>query len=172
MFNRTPNMVEISGLTVQLDDLHKAYVTIFEEAQRQLETIDLTDAHIYRITQKLGNTDSVTRKIQSESLAQLANALKEVTDEELEGEHVTRGLLDALETRIWARINSQVEQTILTIVNERIDQVADTAVKAALSNNPLMQQAVSADLVLTGLRAYLDNAKQAETTEENNEAAG
>ena len=172
MFNRNPNMVEVSGLTVQLDDLHKAYVTIFEEAQRQLEAIDLTDAHIYRITERLGNSDNVTRKIQSEALTQLANALNEATAEELEGERVTNNLLDALETRIWARINSQVEQTILTIVNERIDQVADTAVKAALSNNPLMQQAVSADLVLTGLRAYMNNAEQRETTEENTEAAG
>ena len=148
-------MVEISGLTVQLDDLHKAYVTIFEEAQRQLEAIDLTDAHIYRITERLGRSDDVTRKIQSEALAQLANALKEATTEELEGEHVTSNLLDALEARIWKRIGVETKDAVTSAVTEMIEEAIPKLIEEKLQSNTAIQRGQTAEFALQTLAAYL-----------------
>lgn len=172
MFNRTPNMTEISGLTVQLDELHQTYATLFEEAQRQLEALDFTDTHISRVARTLSQNDAVVRNIQTETVAALANNLKELTAEDLESEYIARGLLDALESRLWKRFESRVEEQIVTIVEAKVAGLVEAAVTNAVANNPEIQKGQCAEFVLTQLYSYFENVQTKDPAKEDNEATG
>ena len=149
------NTAELSGLTVQLDQLHTAYRTIFEEAQRQLEGLEMTDEQVNRICERLANRDDVVRKVQAEAISQLANSLTKATEDDLEETYETRKLLDALERRIWQRISNGTMEAVTGAMEELMEQQIPQLIEEKFKANTKLQQGAAAEFVLQGLAAYL-----------------
>ena len=169
MLNLSPNTAQISGITVELDTLHKSYLAIFQEAKSQLENIDLTDENLGDITTKLAANKNFSHDIASKSVLELAKFLRDATDETVANSSSLKGLLDALETRIWQRIYATITDVISTMVEAQITAAVDKAIAECLTNNQSIQRGSTAlDLINQLQQLATINEQTTETTTEDN----
>ena len=170
MLNLSPNTAQISGITVELDTLHKSYLAIFQEAKSQLENIDLTDENLSSITKKLAANKTFSHDIAHDSVLALAQFLKDATDETVAKSSALQGLLDALETRIWQRIYLTITDVISTMVEAQITAAVDKALAESFTNNGTIQRGATAlDLINQLQQLATVNEQTTKTTTENNQ---
>ena len=169
MLNLSPNTAQISGITVELDSLHKSYLAIFQEAKSQLENIDLTDENLSDITKKLAANKTFSHDIASDSVLALAGFLKDATDDTVANSSALQGLLSALETRIWQRIYANINDVISTMVEAQINTAVDAAIDKCLKDNELITRGSSAlDLINQLQQLAAVNEQTTETKTEDN----
>ena len=148
MLNLSPNTAQISGITVELDSLHKSYLAIFQEAKTQLEHIDLTENHLSAIATNLSKNSTFCDDFALKSVNALAKNLSELEATSFERSHCLKGLLDVLETRIWQNINHKITDVISTMVEAQITTAVDKAIAECLTNNQTIQRGTTAlDLI-------------------------
>ena len=165
---RSPNTVELSGVTLELDALHKAYVAIFAQAQEQLENIDLTSDHIGRLCIKLSDNPRFLDKSSDLSVEKLITALRDGSEEDINGNVPLKLFLNVLEKRILTRIDSELTALVNTMVETQIKSAVDTAIADAISNNVQVKRSDTALSLLTQL-IEMTNEQTTETTTETNE---
>lgn len=129
-----PATTDISGITLQLDNLYTAYAAILEQAKQQLETLEISDDQVDRIA------DRCSRRLADDVTGRLYDTLRReiVAAEETNQSH---WLLDALERRISTTVARRITSDIEAIVEESARQYLRSE-----SFKSYMDQAVSEGL--------------------------
>ncbi len=169
MFQTRPNTVELSGITMELDALHKAYVAIYSEAQTQLENIDVTDGHIRRIADRIKADTTFASNLGKACITQLATELKQADADDIENVTPLKGLVDVLTNRILKNISSEVEALINTMVEARVQPAVDAAVVSAVANAPEVKRGTDAIELINQLLKLSTNEQTTKTTTEDNQ---
>jgi hypothetical protein len=167
MLNLSPNTAQISGITVELDSLHKSYLAIFQEAKAQLEHIDLTDSHLDTVAGKIGANSTFRGNLASEFCDSLAKNIGDLDKTSVDNNHPLQGLVESLETRIWNRIHPLIHDVISTIVEAQITTAVDKAIAECLTNNQTIQRGTTAlDLINQLQQLATVNEQTPQTTTE------
>ena len=168
MFQTRPNTVELSGITLELDSLHKAYVAIYSEAQAQLENLEITDSHIKRISDSLTQNTTFSSNLGQACTMQLALAIKNADAESIGDTKALVGLVDVLTARILQNLTSEINGLINTMVEARVQPAVDAAVAAAVANAPEVKRGTDAIELINQLLKLTTNEQTTETTTEAN----
>ena len=169
MFQTRPNTVELSGITMELDALHKAYVAIYSEAQTQLENIDVTDAHIRRIADRLKADTTFASHLGRACTTQLAETIAKADAETITDTKALVGLVDVLTSRILQNISSEVETLINTMVELRVQPAIDAAVATAVANASEVKRGTDAIELINQLLQLTTNEQTTEATTQSNQ---
>ncbi len=167
MFQTRPNTIELSGITMELDALHKAYVAIYSEAPTQLENIDVTDAHIRRIADRLKADTTFASHLGKACTTQLAETIAKADAESINDTKPLVGLIDVLTSRILKNIGSEVEALINTMVEARVQPAIDAAVATAVANASEVKRGTDAIELINQLLQLTTNDQTTETTTED-----
>ena len=167
MFQTRPNTVELSGITMELDALHKAYVAIYSEAQTQLENMDVTDTHINRIAERLKLDPIFASSIGKACTTELAKDLITADAESITDSQVLVGLVNVLSNRILGNLSSEIEALINTMVEARVKPAVDAAVANAVANASEVKRGTDAVSLINQLLQLTTNDQTTETTSED-----
>ena len=169
MFQTRPNTVELSGITMELDALHKAYIAIYSEAQTQLENIDVTDAQIRRIADRLKADTAFASHLGKACTAQLVETIAKADAENISDTKALVGLVDVLTSRILQNIGSEVDALINTMVELRVQPAIDAAVAIAVANTAEVKRGTDAIDLINQLLQLTTNEQTTETTTQGNQ---
>ncbi len=124
MFNsKSTDTVQLSDTVLKLDALYASYDSIFAEVKAQLETIDVTDAQISRISTHLCNNNTLRERVATKAVTDLAGALADASQEEVEGKKQLEGLVDALSSRVMDKVSDVLIAVIESTVESRLKEV-------------------------------------------------
>ena len=114
MFNsKSSDTVQLSDTVLKLDALYASYDSILTEVKAQLETLDVTDAQITRISTNLCNNNILRERVATKAVTDLATALANASEEDIEGKKQLEGLVDALSGRVMLNIQPMLESIIV-----------------------------------------------------------
>lgn len=124
MFNsKSTDTVQLSDTVLKLDALYASYDSILSEVKAQLETLDITDAQISRISTNLCNNNTLRERVATKAVTDLAYALANASQEEVEGKKQLEGLVEALASRVMDKVSDVLNAVIETTIESRLKEV-------------------------------------------------
>ena len=124
MFNsKSTDTIQLSDTVLKLDALYASYDSILSEVKAQLESLDVTDEQISRISTNLCNNNLLREKVACKAVTDLAGALAEASQENIEGKKQLEGLVEALSSRVMDKISEVLNTVIETTVQARLKEV-------------------------------------------------
>ena len=116
---------ELNGIILQLDNLHAAYASILEQAQSQLENLDLTDEQMQRVCSRIVDDSNRRGEIAALAVQALRRELDEHDRNDDSNQHwLLRRLANSVEYASAERHRDDTRRVIEELIRDRAFQSA------------------------------------------------
>jgi len=157
MSTTTSNATDLEGTLVKLDALYKSYVTIFETATTQLESLELTERQLNEIAYSLSTDYSFTRSLSKRITAQLMEQLMAN-----DGENDSfDGLVYRIAARVMQHIDNEIASRMTIAVNDILEsRTFEQSIEMQIKNSPVIEKSVNISSLALALFDKLNEEQQ------------
>jgi hypothetical protein len=161
----TTNTASLDNTVVRLDTLYTAYESIFQEAQKQLESLELSDEDAGTLARKIALDGPFKRQVRDECLGNLMNRFKEDLVDTADSGVLTR-LIEAITKQVEKHMTDQFYDMLNTQVKTFLESPElKSKVERAVLEHPMIHTATETRLTLRKLNTLLNNDSQQGTAE-------
>ncbi len=147
---------QIDGTLVQLETLYNSYNTILDQAKSQLETIDIDDNTLSRISEQVLASDVLRKKISEQFFRDMRQDLIDA-DEALIQSYVASDFVKRITEKIYSQISQKLENYVKEIVDNVFtsDYVEQQLKKKIKENTDVSSAITSRDQMRTAIQSLL-----------------
>jgi len=147
---------QIDGTLVQLETLYNSYNTILDQAKSQLETIDIDDNTLSRISEQVLASDVLRKKISEQFFRDMRQDLIDA-DEALIQSYVASDFVKRITEKIYSQISQKLDNYVKEIVDNVFtsDYVEQQLKKKIKENTDVSSAITSRDQMRTAIQSLL-----------------
>ena len=152
----TTNTASLDDTVVRLDTLYTAYESIFQQAQAQLESLELSNDDANTLARKLALDGSFRRSVRDECLVNLMKRFEEDLIDTSDSGKLTQ-LIAAITTQVEKHMTEQFYDMLSTQVKTFLESPElKSKVERAVLEHPMIHTATETRLTLRKLNDLLN----------------